>query len=151
MEACTATGFTCLYTRGSNFTKHCLAKPKLSWKTFLATFLGGKTKQTNKRTEVKVQPTLPFKVLKTTGQWTESHYLVVEGIQFGGAVPSLRLAFSLALAVISEPITMAAQVSWWRDATTKCQVKGQNCIVVRLSNRPIIFLAPVYTPRFSAQ
>lgn len=85
-------------------------------------FFGKNINQPNKRTQVKAQLSLSFKALEKTGQWIN---LVVEGIQFGGAVPSLRLAFSLALAVISELITMAAQVSWWRDATTKYQEKDR--------------------------
>lgn len=51
-EAHAVRGFTCPFMWRSNFTKHCLAKPKLSWKTSWLPFLG-ENKKTHKNQPIK--------------------------------------------------------------------------------------------------
>lgn len=52
-EAHAVRGFTCPFMWRSNFTKHCLAKPKLSWKTSWLPCFGEKQKTPQKTTKKK--------------------------------------------------------------------------------------------------
>jgi len=83
-------------------------------KTFLDAFLGGETNQPTKQKDSS-QSTTHFAFQGVEEDWTMNKPSPVtrwwRGSSFGGVVASLSLAFSLALAVISEPTTMAAQVS----------------------------------------